>query len=95
MDYYLQEKYFEFVPMPTKQKLHRALDNLLEKTEEQKQAFYKSSKSEEALEELVYLKLNGTVLPSHRELLDELILTLLDGRSSVIIDNEKLSEAHR
>lgn len=64
-------------------------------TEEQKQEFYKSSKSEEALEELVHLKLNGTVSPSHQELLDELILTLLDGRSSVTIDNEKLSEAHR
>lgn len=64
-------------------------------SDEQKQAFYKSSKSQEALEDLLLLKMKESVQPSHQELLDELILTLLDGRSSVTVEEDKMGIGHK
>lgn len=64
-------------------------------TDEQKQEFYKSSKSQEALEELISLKLNESVESSHQELLDELILTLIDGKSSVTVEENKKGIGHK
>ena len=42
MDSYLEGKYFDLVQLPTKQKLHRALEGLLEKLEE---AYFASTTS--------------------------------------------------